>query len=240
MRIRLPSDFVKESYLNLANSTKEVIVTQFEYNEERYCTYEYARQSIYLPASIAKATTKRQAEFLAGRIAAITTLDKMGIDVDDIPIGKDRQPIFPHGVCASITHAGRHVICAASTSPKIQMLGIDLEKKIAPDTAQSLKGIVFNNFEQLLLQDSQMGFENAAAILFSAKESFFKAAYPFVKRYFDFQAVELIEIDESVSKLILKLKTAFPELPKNKREFALSYSITEDYVFSKLTQNSLI
>lgn len=150
--------------------------------------------SLCLPPQLARAVAKRRAEFLAGRICAQRALARLGIAATDIAIGPDREPLWPAGAIASISHAGDRAVCIATTDPRMIGLGIDIESRIDARLAGEIRGVVVDADEQALIE---AGFDDAVAGLaatFSAKEALYKALYPQVRAFFGFEAMRLAQV----------------------------------------------
>lgn len=185
------SPFINEIELAKKILIENVIVTSFEYDIDEYDRSLFERLGIAYLEQLHKSVAKRQAEFLAGRYAATQALIKLGRIDCEIPIGKNKSPVWPKGIIASITHTSSKAICAAATTEDIQYVGIDLENFLTPRTADNIKSIVLVEQEYDLMRSMGLDFEVALTLVFSAKESIFKALHPYVKRYFDFSSVRL-------------------------------------------------
>lgn len=129
--------------------------------------------------AIARAIPARQREFAGGRLAARLALAQIGHADHAIPMGTDRAPIWPGGLCGSITHHAGLCLAAVSADPALAGLGIDLE----PDEA-----LPPDLLPEILLPEER---EMPARLVFSAKEAVFKALYPSVGQVFGFDAVRL-------------------------------------------------
>ena len=60
----------------------------------------YPEEAFY----IADAVSKRQKEFKAGRLIAKTLLKEMGIQHFPLRMDNKRMPLWPSGICGSISH----------------------------------------------------------------------------------------------------------------------------------------
>jgi 4'-phosphopantetheinyl transferase EntD len=82
-------------------------------------------------ASAGFVSAKRLRELQCGRFYAKQALSKLGISNVDLPIGRNRAPIWPDRVIGSITHIQREAsgYCAAAVARRDEVLelGIDLE-----------------------------------------------------------------------------------------------------------------
>ncbi len=135
---------------------------------------------------------KRRAEFSLGRSCAHQALAKLGIERQPILRGACREPIWPKGVVGSITHCEGYCAAALGWSSEIAGLGIDAEFR-RPLKADVLK---------LVATDRELRWNSGAdpsipwdLLLFSAKESVFKAWFPLVGTWLGFEEAE-IDFDE--------------------------------------------
>lgn len=154
---------------------------------------DFARHGIVCPPSIALSVPKRRAEFLAGRRCAFRALRDLGCSIGDLPIGPDRAPVWPSGFLGSITHAGTIAAAVAAPAGNIRGIGIDIECVATGAALDALETTVIVAAERGLVDtlSRSLGRAEALTLVFSAKESFFKATAKAVGRIFDFQAVHI-------------------------------------------------
>jgi 4'-phosphopantetheinyl transferase EntD len=76
-------------------------------------------------------------------------------------------------------------------------IGIDIEELATPDSWEALRGSVVSSSEYALLEALAHRLDLAIllTLVFSAKESYFKATFATVGQYFDFDALTLQAID---------------------------------------------
>ena len=171
-----------------------------------------------LPASLQGAAPKRLGEFLAGRLAAREALRPFGLAGSTVAIGASREPLWPAGLEGSISHsvlAGEGVaLCAVR--PGKAGLGLDLEAWLGPEQASRLWPGILDGEEwgRLVAGAATAGLTLAEGLtlIFSAKESLFKALHPRVGRYFDFLDARWLTMTEQTLTLELK-STLTPDLP---------------------------
>lgn len=174
-----------------------------------YAASDFDRHGVNMPASLARAVPKRHAEFLAGRLAARAALASIGVSAWDIVIGSFRQPIWPEGTIGSISHTGNLAAAAATSATGASGIGIDVES-VNFEHAQAIATAgVLDASETALLADLHEEFECSAAVtlMFSAKESFFKAVFGAVGTYFGFDAVKVVAVRPGDGSLALELRT---------------------------------
>lgn len=228
--------FINESHITQKNFLESIVIFTCDFYLSNYNESLFLNLNINFPESIKSSVLKRQAEFLAGRYIARRSLAELGININTIPIGKNRAPIWPPGVNASITHTDTRAICAATYKSQHQYLGIDLEDVLSSKCINEIKSSVISADEELLLIQSDLSFEEAFTLTFSAKESLFKALYASVGYYFDFKVVEIIDICcKRHTFNILLLQSLTSDLKAGK-EFKGYFIVDKESVFSIIVQ----
>ncbi|MFT5161810.1 MAG: enterobactin synthetase component D [Alteromonadaceae bacterium] len=199
------NDFItnQQRFTQVAN--EEVFIHLCDFNVTAYNDDFFRQLGIEFPASLDRAVTKRRAEYLAGRSCAKTAL--AGLEISDFTInaGKNRCPVWPQGVFGSITHSHNSALAVVTRKPQVMGLGIDIENVISAKTmADVADSILFNDdFAWLDLPGTNR--ETLFSLIFSIKESFFKAAYPSTGYYFDFDAVRVTGLDINQGSFELQL-----------------------------------
>jgi Phosphopantetheinyl transferase component of siderophore synthetase len=155
---------------------------------------------------LSHAGRKRKAEHLAGRIAAFHALREQGME--QIPdIGEQRQPIWPAGCYGSISHCGNAALALISRQPT----GIDLEAIFSPAMCHEIADSLIAPAEQQVLAASGLPFRLALTLVFSAKESLYKALSPKALPLPGFLSVSVVALDNH--SLTLQLSERFtPDL----------------------------
>lgn len=196
----------------------QVHVLQFD--REHYSPALFAEAQLPLPARVARSVSKRQAEFLAGRLAARAALAVLGVK-QPVGMAESCAPVWPAEVQGSISHSGDRAMCVVRRA-QAGGLGIDLEHQLDAQLAEQLwPGIVHPQEAQQLRQSGD--FARQLTLVFSAKESLFKALYPQVGRYFDFLDAELLALHPQHQQLELVLRQSLAaELPAG-RSFSLHW-----------------
>lgn len=161
----------------------------------RYSTQDFddalfTEYRVIKPPSLSNAVTKRKAEFLAGRVCARHALEEMG-QIGDVPIGCNRQPVWPENVVGSISHTNQTAIAIVAKQDHISALGIDIEHTVDAKTGEDMISQIINDDERAFIQKNGQLDREMLTMIFSAKESFFKAAYPSIQSFFGFDAISL-------------------------------------------------
>ncbi|WP_170940461.1 4'-phosphopantetheinyl transferase superfamily protein [Pseudoalteromonas sp. NBT06-2] len=190
----------------------------------------FTQYGISLPSVIEGSVIKRQAEFLAGRYGAMRVLAEIGYDNLEIPIGSYRNPIWPEGVVASISHTDSQIVCMASLKVDNDYLGVDVEVWLEPKVAMEIKHIVLNERERMFLSKCNLSLSRLISICFSAKESLFKAVFPYVNKYLDFSDSEIIGFSYKNRSITMRLNIfGFKE-----EVFICSFSVSRDTLLTQI------
>lgn len=171
--------------------------------------FDDALFSIYhigLPASVARAVRKRRATFFAGRYAVRAALTALtGVPVE-VPIAQDGSPAWPDSIIGSITHTDRYALCTVGRRVHIRSLGLDTEYVFDSALARQVGSSILSEREFAYLSTLALDDKTGLTILFSAKESLYKALFPEVRAFFDFFAVELTSLDLNTQTFVFRLR----------------------------------
>ncbi|HEX8074826.1 MAG TPA: 4'-phosphopantetheinyl transferase superfamily protein [Thermoleophilaceae bacterium] len=139
-------------------------------------------------ASVGNAVEKRRREFVTGRACARRALERLGVGPVPIASGEKGEPLWPDGVVGSITHCDGFRACAAAMAGDIASVGIDAEVHVPlPDgVLESVSSP--QERRRLAGHGADVCFDK---LLFSAKESIYKAWFPLARRWLGFEDVEL-------------------------------------------------
>jgi len=116
----------------------------------------------------------------------------------------ERLPVWPAGWLGSISHSGAWAVAAVASEARCQALGLDLQDLIAPQTVADVQPLVATERE-LARMAPAWDRRHALTLLFSAKEALYKALYPRLRRFQDFDAAELTAISASRAEVTLTL-----------------------------------
>ncbi|AJQ95628.1 4'-phosphopantetheinyl transferase family protein [Gynuella sunshinyii] len=178
-------------------------------------------------AFIQKAVTKRKSEFVAGRFCALKSLQKWGIGDAFIPVGEKRSPVWPSGIIGSISHCQSYAMAVTTQSRYSKAVGIDVEDMVEPEMADKLQDTIINP-DELVLQAGIEPPNVVFTLIFSMKESFFKAVYPHVGYYFDFSAISLQTIDWHMGRAEFKINQNLSDTFKTGDRLSGQFKMLED------------
>ncbi|MDO8990082.1 MAG: 4'-phosphopantetheinyl transferase superfamily protein [Sideroxyarcus sp.] len=156
------------------------------------------RAGLSWPKQIERSVSCRQAEFVFGRLAARHALTQLSPALASalVPIGGDREPLWPECVLGSITHVPGLAGAAVVPANSWRYLGIDLEQTARGNAQRALRTFALDSAELALLQRlceaaGQPDLYPHVTHVFSAKECLYKAAFPSVRRFFGFSEARL-------------------------------------------------
>lgn len=126
---------------------------------------------------LGKAVPKRVREFAAGRSCARRALAEFGIVDFPVETADDRQPIWPRGMVGSITHTAG--FCAAVVADRTCAASLGIDSEVVGDVKMEIWASVCLSVEIDWVLSLPAAEQSAAvALIFSAKEAFYKCQYP--------------------------------------------------------------
>jgi 4'-phosphopantetheinyl transferase EntD len=147
-------------------------------------------------ALVERAVEKRRAEFTTARWCARQALTRLGRPPAPILRGPRGEPLWPDGVVGSMTHCAGYRGAVLSPSDAFTTIGIDAEPNgplpngvFDTVTVPSERPLI----ESLLRAEPSIRWDR---LLFSAKESVYKAWFPLTGRWLGFEEASL-DIDPS-------------------------------------------
>ncbi len=119
------------------------------------------------------AVPARQKEIIAGRVLARRALVELGHVEQQIMRRPNGAPCWPVGLCGSIAHSGTHVVVAVAPTSQVRSVGIDIEdgRNLGSISREVGRG---DEIKALITHPFANDYEDAARLLFSAKEALFK------------------------------------------------------------------
>jgi 4'-phosphopantetheinyl transferase EntD len=149
--------------------------------------------SLLLPvesAGIGRAVQTRVQEFAAGRSCARLALAQFGFHDFPLAVRGDRQPAWPPSMVGSITHTAG--LCAAVVGAAARFAGLGLDCEVVGDVESELWPKICVPRERAWLNSLPPGERaRASALIFAAKEAFYKCQYPAVGEFLSFHDIRL-------------------------------------------------
>lgn len=200
-------------------------------------SFEHPFKPDQLPTSLLQAAPSRVESFWAGRLAAHRALQRLGETLtgplERLPSG---QALWPNGFFGSITHSGHLAAALVLRSETAHIVGLDYEGLLTERRAQKIRLKVADD-DECALFESHLGLDVAISLIFSAKETIFKAVFPLVQRFFGFSDYRLKKIDFINSRLIFECAISsgdesFPRL------LVVDYALDEIGVWTALVSET--
>jgi len=141
--------------------------------------------------AVARAVAKRRREFTTGRHLARRALDELGMAPTALPSGPRGEPVWPAGTVGSITHCDGYRGAAAARGAVLLSVGIDAEPN-EPLQVGVLESVSLaaerDRVADLLRREPAVCWDR---LLFSIKESVYKAWFPVTRRWLDFAEADV-------------------------------------------------
>lgn len=139
-------------------------------------------------AALGQVAPGRRGEFAAGRACARRALAALGLPATPIGRGPRGEPLWPDGVVGSISHCPGLVVAAVARREDFLSIGIDVE----PDE-ELPSGIVDSIAlaEEISWLRSTPRVQALDRLLFSVKESVYKAWFPVTGEWLGFEEVHV-------------------------------------------------
>lgn len=179
---------------------------------------------------VARAVEKRRREFAAGRSCARQALAQLGWPRYPLVAGSRREPLWPPGVVGAITHCPGYCAAAVARAAVVRSLGIDAE--VRGPLPEGVADMVCTEAE--LRHTAALDGDHWGVVLFSAKESIYKAWYPLAQRWLDYRDAELaLDLERGIfrARILLQLEPGvFPWNPLEGR-----FVVGPDRVYTAVT-----
>lgn len=135
---------------------------------------------------VAHAVEERRREFTTGRRCARQALARLGLPRAPLLAGPRGEPLWPDGVVGSISHCAGYRVAAVARRTDLLALGMDAEP--AGPLPEGVLDAVTVAGERAALESCRRVAPEVCwdRVLFSAKESVYKAWFPLTGRPLDF------------------------------------------------------
>jgi 4'-phosphopantetheinyl transferase EntD len=163
-------------------------------------------------ALVRDAVVKRRREFTTARHCARTALGRLGFPPVPVLAGRRNEPLWPDGVVGSITHCLGYRAAAVGFDRVVASVGIDAEpnEPLPPGVLESIA-----RPDEMSWVTRRLRTRPAVCwdrMLFSAKESVYKAWYPLTRRWLGFDEAT-IAVDPVNDSFTARLEVPGPVLP---------------------------
>lgn len=141
-------------------------------------------------AHLIRAMPKRIQEFAAGRLCARHALSELGFVDFTVIAGSDRRPQWPSSIVGSITHTYGFSGAVVAERRRFRAIGVDAEAivSVVPELWPHICTPAEASWLDALPETDRGKF---AALIFSAKEAFYKCQYGVTGQWLEFHDIAL-------------------------------------------------
>lgn len=163
-------------------------------------------------ATLGNVVDSRRREFTTGRHLARRALSRLGVAPTALLAGPHREPVWPPGLVGSITHCAGYRAAMVARDSTLVTVGIDAEpNEPLPDGV--LEAISLADEREQVIRLLRTGYGvRWDRLLFSIKESVYKAWFPLTRRWLDFEQA-LVTVDPMAGSFDVRLLVPGPALP---------------------------
>jgi 4'-phosphopantetheinyl transferase EntD len=184
---------------------------------------------------VARAVERRRAEFTTGRHCARLALTRLGLEPSAITKGQRGAPLWPDGVVGSITHCAGYRAAAVARAADRVTIGIDAEPN---------EPLPAGVFDMIALPRERARLAAAATVpgvcwdrlLFSAKESVYKAWFPLTGTWLDFHDADIIVEPATATFAARLLVPGLTIAGRSCRELAGRFAVLDDLVVTAVVR----
>ncbi|WP_405775936.1 4'-phosphopantetheinyl transferase [Streptomyces sp. NBC_00859] len=161
---------------------------------------------------VARAVATRRAEFATARACARAALAQLGVAPAAILRGERGEPLWPAGIVGAMTHCTGYRAAAVARAGDVVSLGLDAEPHLPMPGEGELRLVTVaeerRNLPLLTARRPDICWDR---LLFSAKESVYKAWYPLAGRWLGFEDA-VITVDPDAGTFTARLLVPGPVL----------------------------
>jgi 4'-phosphopantetheinyl transferase EntD len=173
---------------------------------------------------------KRYNQFMAGRYCIHKNLNTKTI-IKIMPFG---APKWPKGICGSITHCKNFASACCGKLETVRGIGIDSESIFDQKTVKELRGLIASQEE---IKHSDLDLKTLLTLVFSAKESLYKAIFPITQSFFGYRDADFYALDLHKKTFKIKIKDHPFKGLLLKNNFQGSFTLAKDMVHTGIILN---
>ena len=186
-------------------------------------------------AIVARAVKSRRSEFATVRVCARRALAELGLGPSPILPGIRGAPRWPAGAVGSMTHCLGYRAAAVAWSKDLSSIGIDAEPHhVLPEDVLEQVALPSER-HQITLLDAQAPGAHWDMLLFSAKESVYKAWFPLTHRWLGFEDV-VVTLNPAAGTFVARLLVPGPVVSGRRHDqFAGRWLVRDGLVVTTVT-----
>ncbi|WP_241602428.1 4'-phosphopantetheinyl transferase family protein [Rosenbergiella nectarea] len=192
---------------------------------------------LVLPEALRHAVKKRQAEYVASRWLVAKLLETIDIPSFQLFNRPDRSPIWPTGKVGSLSHHDHKTFALIDSYPT--WVGNDIERMLTQQKAAELRSMIMTHEELSLLTSAGFSLSQATTLVFSVKETVYKAVYPEVQTVFGFEQVTITACDPHLGRVTAHLSAVAQPISSPHPQWDIHYWLTDTEVMSWVARKTL-
>ena len=143
-----------------------------------------------------------------------------------------REPLWPEGISGAITHSGKWAAAAAGKTSDVSGIGIDLEDLERQVDSRISRHVCIPEEQKWLQECGEDFLEQNLKIIFSAKESIFKAFFPYTRTYLHFHDARIL-MEQTLFQKSKPNSLSEKEKISNPAKFEFEYLMLNEKVISQ-------
>jgi len=188
-----------------------------------------------LDVSLNGAMKGRKEEFIAGRACALLGLKELGSKFEIVKRSSSRKPIWPKGFIGSITHTKDLAMASVYKEDFCRSVGIDCEVLIKPERFDKIKEYITRKEDLTILNtDKSCKLSHIQTLIFSAKESLYKAINPLCDEFFGFQEAFISSVNHDEGSFVIVLDTSIVKLKPFESSYFGRFICTEKHIITSI------
>jgi 4'-phosphopantetheinyl transferase EntD len=182
-------------------------------------------------ASMRHAAAGRRREHATGRHCARRAMSRLGLSPAAVGRGEAGEPLWPRSVVGSITHCEGYRAAAVARRGGILAIGIDAEPH--EPLPEGVPDVVLVDEERAAIEHLRRSSPGTCwdRLIFSAKESVYKAWYPAARTWLDFEDAEIVADARSA---VFHARLRVPAPPPFRRGLRGRWSIRDGLVLTAI------
>lgn len=233
--------YFKAQHLALIHVQTNISICVLALNPKFYSDGLFEQYNIQCPIQLQTASNKRKAEYFGGRYCCAQIFQLCGVDLQ-VAKAPHGAPIWPSHYDGSISHSHNRAVAIMGIDRAAQTMGVDIEYYNAKNTALIVAKVLNEDEKIFLAQCNFLEFDLLCAIVFSAKESLFKALYPQLGFDFYFDAASIVRLYGSSSQghFIFKINRMLSSSLNTQSYLRGEYEFDGEYVLTMIFSNACI
>lgn len=186
-------------------------------------------------SNLSTANHKRKVEFIASRLLIKYALNDLAYEPINIKKGMYGEPIWPQGLNGSISHTKEWT--AIIITDKAWQVGIDIERTFNCLSTNLIIKNIFTTREVYRLSKFSFKIKNLiTTIIFSAKETLYKAFFNYHYKNINIKSFEFLDLTESI--ITMKILFDNPTNLSNEKILHVNYSLFNNQVITWFIKNN--